>query len=308
MVLFRDEICPARLLWLRIGAGRGVWAGRHIGLPAVTVIATILPLLYYLVLAHADPQWGMAKQQSKHTYPLAEIALALAPLLAASALAYRSRPQTFLQAATRAWPPVTLVVFLVSQTGLSATPLHAFAGITIPLSVLTVQGLQALGWRRIPGRRALAVLLMAAVTIPTTIDELTGALPYIAPAAANANFIDPHEQHALAYLAADPQPGGVLTRSYLALITPAQTGRHTYLGSCQWSQPNCPGRQALAHRVLETPGIPPPAIRADVLGTGARFVLASNCTLPGKNLDTILAPITLSTHHFGCATLLLSAA
>jgi hypothetical protein len=39
-----------------------------------------------------------------------------------------------------------------------------------------------------------------------------------------------------------------------------------------------------------------------VLETGARFVLNSTCTLPGKNLDPILAPITSATRHFGCAT------
>ena len=41
-------------------------------------------------------------------------------------------------------------MFLVSATGLSATPLHAFQGITLPLAVLAVQGVQRVGWRRLP--------------------------------------------------------------------------------------------------------------------------------------------------------------
>ncbi|MGO9900983.1 MAG: hypothetical protein ACLP0J_15120 [Solirubrobacteraceae bacterium] len=290
-------------LALRPGAPRGALSRRRNALAAVTVIATALPLLYYLVLAHADPQWGLAQAQSKHTYPLAMLALALAPFLAASALAYRDRPRSFIAAATRIWPPAALVVFLVSETGISATPLHALAGITIPLGVLSVDGLQAAGWQRLPGRRLLGPLLVAAATIPTTIDEMKAAVGYLAPAAANANFIAPGEQRALNYLAADPQPGGVLTRDYLGLLTPAQTGRHTYLGACQWSEPNCEARERLVHRVFETPGIAARTVRAEVLGTGARFVLASDCTLPGKNLNAILAPLTSSRDRFGCATL-----
>ncbi len=285
-----------------IGAGRGTLARRRIALPAVTVIATGLPLLYYMVLAHADPQWGIAQAQSKHTFSLATIALALAPFLAASALAYRHRPRSFIAAATRCWPPAALVVFLLSETGLSATPLHAFAGITIPLGVLSVEGLQTSGWRRLARWRVLGPVLVAAATIPTTIAELSTAQAYVKPTAANANFIAHDEQRALNYLASDRQPGGVLTSSYLGLITPADTGRQTYLGACQWSEPNCAGREALVQRVFQTPGITAQTVRSEVLETGARFVLASNCTLPGKNLDPILAPITLSLHRFGCAT------
>ncbi len=277
-------------LALRLGTrrrgGRGL-ARSRIALPAVTVIATGLPLLYYLALAHADPQWAMAQAQSKHTYPLGLTVLALAPFLAASSLAYRGRPQNFIAAATRVWPPAALVVFLVSETGLSATPLHALAGITIPLGVLSVQGLQAAGRRRLPGRRILGPLLIAAATIPTTIDEMKAAIAYVAPAAGNANFIARDERHALHYLSSDPQPGGVLTRSYLGLIAPAETGRHTYLGACQWSQPNCQARQRLVHQIFQTPNIASRTVRSEVLGTGARFVLASSCTLPGKNLDAI---------------------
>ncbi len=289
-------------LILRAGADRRGKSRAAIALPAVTVIATALPLLYYLALAHADPQWGIAQAQSKHTYPLTTIALALAPFLATAAFEYRGRPQTFIAAATRVWPLATLVVFVVSETGLSATPLHAFAGITIPLAVLSVQGLQAAGWRRLPGRRVLGPLLVAAATIPTTVEELRAANAYVAPAPGNANFIAADEQRALEYLASDPQSGGVLTRSYLGLLIPAETGRHTYLGACQWSQPHCQARQRLVHRVFQTPHIAARTVRSEVLGTGARFVLASDCTLPGKNLDELLAPITTTTRRFGCAT------
>ncbi len=287
---------------LQAGAGPRVVAPRRITQPAVMVIATSLPLLYYQLLARTDPLWGTAQAQSKHSYSLATIVLALAPFLAVSAFAYRSRPRSFIAAATRVWPPAALVVFVVSETGISATPLHAFAAITIPLGVLSVEGWQSAPWQRIPGRRALGPLLLAAATIPTTADELKGAAQYAAPAAGNANFVTRDEQRALDYLAADPQPGGVLTRAYLGLITPADTGRNTYLGACQWSQPDCKQREILVNRIFQTPGIAPQNIRDAVLGTGARFVLNSDCTLRGKNLDLMLAPIASSTRHFGCAT------
>jgi hypothetical protein len=80
---------------------------------------------------------------------------------------------------------------------------------------------------------------------------------------------------------------------------PAQTGRRTYVGGCQWSQPNCEGRVIGAKRLFEG-SLTPPQARAFVLGTGARFVL-SGCAW-GGNLDRVLAPITRSVHTFGCAS------
>ncbi len=229
--------------------------------------------------------------------------LALAPFLAASALAYRTWPHRFLATATRLWPPAATAVFLVSESGIGATPLHALAGITIPLAVLSVAGLSTAGWRHVPRKRILGPVLVLLATLPSTIAELIAARGYVEPTPANATFIDRHERRALDYLAADPTPGGVLTRAYLGLITPAETGRHTYLGACQWSEPNCQARETLVHLVFQTPGVSPQTLRSAVLSTGARFVLASDCSQPGKKLDHILAPLTRTVHHFGCATL-----
>ncbi len=41
---------------------------------------------------------------------------------------------------TRVWPAAALAIYILSASGLSATPLHAFDGITIPLAVLAVRG------------------------------------------------------------------------------------------------------------------------------------------------------------------------
>jgi hypothetical protein len=288
------------LMWTR--AGRRP-ARRQLTLPAVTVIVTVLPLLYYVVLARVDPQWGMARVSSRHTFPLSTIGMALAPLLVAALLAYRRPAVGFLAIATRLWLPAVLVVYLVSESGFSDTPLHAFAGVTVPLGVLSVEGVLSLGLQRLRARGLLGACLVAAVTIPTSVDELKGAAEYLVPTPGNANFIAPEERAALDRVARDRQPGAVLSRGYLGLIAPGLTGRQVYLGSCQWSEPNCDLREQLVQRVFQAPNVPAAAIRAEVLSTGARFVLNSTCALPGKDLDRALAPITGSVLRFGCATL-----
>ncbi|HWF51335.1 MAG TPA: hypothetical protein VG294_11915 [Solirubrobacteraceae bacterium] len=288
--------------------GTGVAAGlfrrratefHRVELPMLTVIATALPLAYLAILGRADLSWRLARNASHHSFPIASIVIALAPLLLAAAFAYRTRSRDFIAVATRMWLPAAFVVYLVSATSVSATPLHAFAGITIPLGVLAVEGVQRVGWRRVPGRVVLGALAVVAATIPATYYEMRISPDYMAPARANANFVSAGMQQALDFLSDDHRPGGVLTRGYLGVIVPAETGRNTYVGGCQWSQPNCAGRVTGA-RTLFAGTQPPQLARAFVLGTTARFVL-SGCGW-GPDISNILAPITASVHRFGCAT------
>jgi hypothetical protein len=271
----------------------------RIELPVLTIIATALPLAYLAILGRADLSWRLARNASHHSFPLTSIVIALAPLLLAAAFAYRTRSRDFMAVATRMWLPAAFVVYLVSATSVSATPLHAFAGITIPLGILAVEGVQRVGWRRVRGRVALGALAVGAATVPATYYEMRIAPDYMSPAQTNANFVSGGMQHALDFLSDDPRPGGVLTRGYLGVIVPAETGRNTYVGGCQWSQPNCPGRVTGA-RTLFAGTQPPLLARAFVLGTSARFVL-SGCGW-GPDISHVLAPITTSVHRFGCAT------
>lgn len=288
-------------------------------LATATTLATITPLLYYVVLAHVDPQWAMAKQYgAHHIFSMWPILQTLAPFLLAAAWAYAQRPPTFLELTVRLWLPAAFVVFAVAQTRWSSTPLHAFAGITIPLGVLAVQSARRLTaaicahWpdrRAAPPRAArrilagLAVLAVATLTIPAAFTQLRGGYQYAQPSPTNATFITRSERQALNYLASANSPGGVLAPQYLGLIIPAETGRRTYVGTLTWSQPNFSQRRALAQRALTT--LPPAAARAAILGTGARFVLNSTCTIPARDVTQALAPITLAAHHFGCATVYL---
>jgi hypothetical protein len=275
---------------------RGV--GERLRLAVVTVVLTGVPLLYYEILGRTDLSWKLARDASKHSFSLGTIVLAIAPLLVPALLAYRDRPRSFLAAATRVWPVAAFVIYFISASSVSATPLHSFEGITVPLSVLAIEGLRRSGWRRLPGRRLLAGVAVAAATIPATLYMLNQAKAVAKPVPGNANFITPSEQRALRYLARDRRPGGVLTGFYLGEAIPAETGRRTYVGDCLWSEPDCPARAQIV-QMLFNGTLPVDTSRWLVQAIGARFVLAA-CDAHA-DMDEVLAPLAESVHHFGCA-------
>ncbi len=281
------------LLWRR---GRG--AVRDLVLPSLTVVLTGIPLAYYAILGRVDLSWQLARVASKHSFSLATILLALVPLLVPALFAYRARPRSFLAAATRIWPAAALLIYVLSASNVSATPLHAFEGITIPLSVLAIEGLTRVRAGRLPAARPLAVLAVALATIPAIVLELRAAEPIVAPSPGNANFITADEHAALRYLAREREPGGVLSRFYLGTVIPAETGRRTFVGDCLWSQPGCTQHAQIAQMVFDG-SLPTDAARWFVTQAGARFVLTDCETRP--DMDEVLAPLTESVHRFGCA-------
>ncbi len=292
------------LILIVLGGEVMLWRGRprtlqQVKLPALTVALTGLPLLYYVLLGRADISWRLAQDAGMHSFSLVSILLAIAPLLLPAIIAYRQRPSGFLAVATRAWPLAALAVFVVSSAGFSAAPLHAFQGITLPLAVLAVQGVQAVGWRRLPYARWMIALMLAAFTIPSTAYQLNNARRLAAPTPDNANFIERDERSALDYLADDRDPGGVLTRSYLGATVPEKTGRRTLVGDCLWSQPHCFQRVDVAQALFDGT-LRGPAARRFVRQTGAAFVLADCST--SADLTKTLRPLTVAIHHFGCAT------
>jgi hypothetical protein len=268
-------------------------------LPALTIALSCLPLVYYLILGKTDLSWKLARDASKHAFPLWSILLAVLPLLIPAVFAMFKRPKTFLPSATRVWLPAALLLYVVSGTAAGATPLHAFQGITIPLSVLAVQGVQRFEWRWLPHPGVVAALAVAAFTIPADVYLLNYARQSAAPKTDNANFIQRDEHRALQYLAKDPDKGGVLARSYMGQVIPATTGRRTLVGDCLWSEPNCYVRVQAA-RDLFHGNLKPEDARQFVEQSGARFVLA-DCAVH-KNLTKVLAPLTVSVARFGCAT------
>jgi hypothetical protein len=271
---------------------------RRLELLAVTAIGTAVPLLYYFLLGHADVNWGMAREASKHNFPFWSIALVLVPILPFAALGYRGRSRSFWETSTRVFPLAALLIYCFSATGASATPLHAFQGITVPLAVLAVAGLSRSGWYRYRHRRVVGAIVLALATVPATVWELKTAHGYMGPQVGNANFIARGERDALNYLDHDRQRGGVLTRNYLGVVVPARTGRRTFVGNCLWSQPNCSQRLFITTQMF-TGQLGPRVVRELVLGSGARFVLV-DCK--AADLTGDLAPLATSVRRFGCAS------
>jgi len=281
------------MMWLNIDRAR-----RGVALPVLTVLATGIPLLYYLVLGHSDLSWQLARESSQHGFSFWTIGLAVAPLAIPAVLGYRKRSDAFLDAATRAWPIAACLVFVLSATGLSSAPLHAFEGISIPLAVLAVRGVRGTSLRRLRHRRLLGALAVAVATIPATLYALGEAPPLVAPTAGNANFITRDERHALDYLNRDKERGGVITRFYLGAVVPAETGRHTFVGDCLWSEPYCTVDARIAEALFDGT-LDAGTARTFVLGTKARFVLA-DCDAQ-VDLTKVLGPVVRSVRRFGCA-------
>jgi hypothetical protein len=268
-------------------------------LPLLTVVLTVAPLVYYALLGHLDISWTLAREASKHGFPLGSILLGIAPLGLVATLGYRGRSRDFLELVTRVWLPAALLIYLLSATALSATPLHAFSGITVPLAVLAVNGCRRAGWSQIPNRRLIAGLAIAVATIPANIYALGLADSDTKPADGNANFITHDERAALDYLNDNPDPGGVLTQFYLGEAVPGRTGRRTLVGDCLLSQPNCMPRSLTADALFQG-RLSPRDSRTFVRNSGARFVLAS-CA-PHVDLAKKLGPVVTSVRGFGCAT------
>jgi hypothetical protein len=274
---------------------------RPLRLPAVTLAAAALPLLYYALLQRADPAWRFAASVTPHRqWPLPDVLLPLAPMLVAALPAYRRAPNSFLGVATRLWPLAALAVWALSMAGLGAGALHAVTGITIPLAVLAVEGVEGLGFRRLVGYRWIGALAVLALTVPATIGMMEPTSGFVTPARHSQNLITPREEQAFKYLASDPQPGGVLSSYALGDAVPGETGRRTYAADARWSGPGYRLHETMTWEVLHG-WIRGRRARAFVLSTGARFVLA-DCGARA-NLKRTLAPTVVTVHRFGCVRL-----
>lgn len=265
---------------------------------AITVIGTALPLVYYLILGQADINWGLAREASRHSFPFWSIGLVLVPILPFALLGYRGRSRSFWELGVRVFPFATLAIYFFSASGASATPLHAFQGITVPLAVLAVTGLRRSGWYGYRHRKLIGGIVLALATIPASVWELKIANGYMGPQPGNANFITRDERNALNYIRHQPGKGGVLTRAYLGLTVPARTGRPSFLGDCLWSQPRCSDRE-VAVKALFDGQLSAPQARSFVRETGARFLLG-DCR-SDYDVTQDLAPLLVDEQSFGCA-------
>jgi hypothetical protein len=292
------------LVAIVVGAELLIWRSEErplrerLRLPALTIVLVGLALLYYAILGRLDESWRLARVASKHAFPLWVVLVAMAPLIVPALVAWRPRRLTFMAAMTRVWPLSALAIWVLSASAVSATPLHAFQGLTLPLAVLAVEGASRLRLQRLPAPRAWLVAAGILLTVPATVELLRVAKFLAAPTPNNPNFISRDERRALRYLAHDRQSGGVLTRMYLGTVVPALTGRRVFVGDCLWSEPNCYTRINVAQEFFQG-SMTPAQARAFVRATGARFLL-TDCqqpSEPGRALGSLL----ISVRRFGCA-------
>ena len=282
---------------------------------SLTIALAAVPLIYYYALGKLSIDWQLGQQASKHGGLVVPIAVALAPLALVALLGLRGSAGGFLGLATRVWPLAALVIYVQGLTSAGATPLHAWDGVTLPLAVLAVNGYARLraeprwgqllarlrlgSWHR---RRWVLLALIALFTLPATFEEMREALVEVQPSAGNANFIQPGEKRALAYLKKNRDRGAVISSPYLGMTVPGYTGRHTYDGDCIWSEPHCYGRDTTTEALLAGQ-LNAATARQLISGSGARFVLLA-CGSATGTVESELAPLTSSVTRFGCASVI----
>ncbi len=267
----------------------------------MTVVAGLAPLAYYWGLSRWDPSWGIARALNLREAAVWWRALLVAavPLGLPALLALRIRPATFQDLALRVWPVMALGLYVLIAVGKVGTyPLHALQGLAIPLAVLAVIGVAGVPWRA--GRPVAAVLAVAALAllvVPGTVNELRRSLRD-ADTARIPFFNTRGEEDALAALARDPRPGGVLGPLRIGYQVPSRMRRRVWLGGGSWT-PDWFRRIALGEALFGG-ALPPAQARALVRSTGARFLI-SDCR--GRaDLSEPLRPLVQSVRRFGCAT------
>lgn len=281
---------------LLILAGLAVWKPaearrRDLVLPG---LATLLPLVYYLVLSRHAPAWELARAANEGDPLLASaVLIGLAPLLLPAVLGYGTPPRGVQERLVRIWPVAALALHFVGP----AVPEHAFQGIALPLAILAVRGWQRLELPRSAVSRVLAVVVVAALTVPGaiwTIDWLDGLI---------GSRVQPHlltsdEDQALEYVDRTAGGEGVLATPYLGAAVPAFSSSHVWAGHPSWT-PDWPQRAAAADDLFAG-RLAPVQARRLVAESGAALLL-SDCQ--GRvDLAPVLGPLIANERRFGCAT------
>ena len=266
--------------------------------------ATAVPAVYYAWIGATDPAWKLASVANKAgaqplwNWPLWMVILTIGPLLIPAALGLRAKAEDWQEVAVRVWPIAVLIVFFLP---IGTFPYHSVQGLTLPLSILAVQGFTVNRPAWVPRPHAFWVVpLLALAIIPGTAHKVrlvrnnihNVAYPY---------YIFPGEEAALRWLEQDPRTGGVLASSYGGLLVPPYSGRETYIGPFSWT----PSYELRAHvtGAFFNDELKPSAAQRFVKSTGARFVLqeCQGRVQPPASLLREIGPLVLQIKNFGCA-------
>ena len=257
----------------------------------LVLAASMLPAIYYEVLTILDPVWRTYRAQSAKPRAFLAPVLALLPLAAPAAVAYRLPAVSWQEQAVRIWPLAALLVYLLPA---GTYPIHSLQGVALPLGILAVQGAQSLGWKL--QSKVVIGLVIGAMLLPgweyqlRTLRTLTSRGGWY--------FILPGEKRALKALEHDRRPGGVLATVWPGMVVPSATGRKVYVGHESWS-PDFPKR-AWAAGDLFSGRLTGHAAQEFVRASRARFLLAG-CG-QRADLTKALGDLVVQVRRYDCAT------
>jgi hypothetical protein len=274
--------------------------------PRVVLVCSItgLPAIYYAVIAATDSSWRLAGKanaagaQPLWSWPLWAVVLSLAPLALPALIAFKDRSGNWQQLAVRAWPIAVLVVYFQP---FGTFPYHALQGLTLPLSVLSVQAFTTHRpkWLCQPQPWLIVVTLFLLI-VPGTVHKVNLVRESIHKVS-YPYYLFSGEQQALRFLESDARPGGVLADSYGGLLIPPFSGREAYLGPFSWT-PNWQTKANQSGRFFAGQMAPTEA-KAFVQSSGARFVFqeCAGRVQPPRSLSSELDGLIAQVHSFGCA-------
>lgn len=271
-----------------IFVGLVIWgrlARRYLPLAAPAAF-TAVPLAYFAVLSRTHSSWMTVSKANGYSHFGWWLAAAIAPA-ALALLGFRGRRLDLQQRMLRIWPLAALVVYLaLDRTWFY----HAFAGLSLPLAILTVRGVRGL---RLP--RAVSVAVLTAAIIPGLVWIMQRLIE-----TNSQHFFAPGEAQALAFLSRSPRPGPVLAPAMpLGQAVPGFTGRHSYVGHYYWT-PAYPQRVALANGLFAGRLTQPEAALLVRLSR-ASFLLA-DCKHDRIDLGRLLGSLVTRRWQFGCAS------
>ena len=284
-------------IWDRLLSRRNV----RLLLPLASIA---LPLLYYLILPKIDPGWATATRGSgaHRGIPLLGWLTTFGPVALASIPGWRSPATSDRQRLLRLWPIAVLITFVAVPTG----KYQAFAGVSVPLALLAVQGWRRIiEERRLAGRNPRVLRFLATAGVVVLVFGVAPATTWLLiNKRLNARAVaelDRPDADALDYLARQPR-GGVLTTPKVGIWAPALTDDSTYVGHFLWS-PRWGQRKNYVSRLFGYRG-KLPLSQTEALALiekpEARYVLEP-CEAREK-LWPLLESRGYSRHAFGCAT------
>jgi hypothetical protein len=260
--------------------------------------AAAVPIAYLGLLGVVDDQWRQVRDFTEQGLLRWDYLIAgLVPLGLVALLALRRPAEDFGQRALRLWIPVALIVYLLPGVSFRQ---HALEGLSIPLAMLAVQGVDTLELRRLPGRTAVAWAAVVGVMIaPVAVASLLHMHERV-QRAGQPQVIRSAEADALGALEDLPEEGGVLATARLGQLVPGRSGRETWLGPAPWT-PDMFVRRAVVDDLFGG-RLSPAQARAVARRSGARLVL-TDCETRA-DVARLLGPLVERAVEHGCAAVL----